>query len=292
MDKTYWEKEEFEELVARGIIALYENDFHTTKGSPSYLKVSNNEIKKLKEFGIYFTPNDRESFFHGIDEKNDGYEKEYCLADTILNYHNENNYYSDCYLNIRYMRVMEDLPLPVRSDVLGFRKIYKFITYCPSKKGITHVEKSYIVGDINGNFHDCYVFQNGKKINIGMHVISNDIEDKKLSGYRSDIFSCSITAGLYSDRKFLWNVTAVEKDAKAKFGVYPEQIKSLFYSRTLPMTESGRKRPILHWVNCHQRRIKNGIDINIDKYLRGVNSFEMNGTRFLIERPFKEFKDK
>ena len=94
--------------------------------------------------------------------------------------------------------------------------------------------------------------------------------------------------GFYSDRKYLWNVAATEDgERKATFGVYEAQIKSLFYSRSAPNTSIGRKRPILHWVRSHTRRMKSGIDVDIEKHLRGVDRFEMGNTVFHITRPTK-----
>jgi hypothetical protein len=71
-------------------------------------------------------------------------------------------------------------------------------------------------------------------------------------------------------------------------GCSAEHIKSLFYAREAPISESGRRRPILHWVRQHQRRVKSGIDIDIHKHLRGVVSFEMDGFSFEITSPTKD----
>jgi hypothetical protein len=92
---------------------------------------------------------------------------------------------------------------------------------------------------------------------------------------------------LFNDKRFLWNVVASEGRAKVTFGVYEEQIKSLFYARDLPLTATGRKRPILHWVAAHRRRIKSGVDIDITKHLRGCSGFDMLGTRFDIINPVR-----
>ena len=61
-----------------------------------------------------------------------------------------------------------------------------------------------------------------------------------------------------------------------------EQIKSLLYARSLPVTATGRKRPILHLVAAHRRRIKEGVDIDIGEFLRGVKKVEMGGTVFTV----------
>lgn len=98
--------------------------------------------------------------------------------------------------------------------------------------------------------------------------------------------------GLYNDAQLFWEVRAVEEwelavPARVRFAVDVEYIKSLFYARSLPMTEKGRLRPILHWVRAHQRRLREGVDIDIKKHLRGVDAFEMHGVNFEIGRPRK-----
>ena len=95
----------------------------------------------------------------------------------------------------------------------------------------------------------------------------------------------SLLVQMYNDNQYLWNVTAIEGDAKINVCCYRENIKSLFYARELPITETGRKRPILHWVRAHKRRLEKGVDIDIKRYLRGVTEIEMGKTKFIIAPP-------
>jgi hypothetical protein len=98
---------------------------------------------------------------------------------------------------------------------------------------------------------------------------------------------------IWNDRRFIWNVETVEPILNHSgptpmiMGVSPEHVKSLFYARDLPLTETGRKRPILHWVRAHERRLKSGIEIDIAKHLRGITGFSMHGFDFKITRPVK-----
>ncbi len=103
----------------------------------------------------------------------------------------------------------------------------------------------------------------------------------------------SIAINAWADSKYLWLAKTSENvglshDLKLRLGLDKEHIKSLFYARSIPVTDTGRKRPILHWVKAHQRRIKSGIDIDINPYLRGITEFEMDGLRFQITQPNKE----
>ena len=101
----------------------------------------------------------------------------------------------------------------------------------------------------------------------------------------------SIVMNAWADSKFLWLANAAEDfgafELKLRLGLDKEHIKSLFYARSLPVTETGRKRPILHWVRAHKRRIKEGIDIDINHYLRGITEIEMDGLRIQITQPNK-----
>lgn len=97
---------------------------------------------------------------------------------------------------------------------------------------------------------------------------------------------------LLSDRKYLWNVKTEEPiersiSAVVHFGIEKEMVKSLLYARSLPRTVTGRLRPILHWVNAHERRLKSGIDIDVSKYLRGIYKFEIGNLNFEITEPRK-----
>lgn len=98
-----------------------------------------------------------------------------------------------------------------------------------------------------------------------------------------------------SDFRHMWVVTTEENALDSvktplRLGVDSEMIKSLFYAREAPITESGRKRPILHWVRQHKRRMKEGIDVDISKHLRGITAFSMDGFPFVITQPIKNIQ--
>lgn len=103
----------------------------------------------------------------------------------------------------------------------------------------------------------------------------------------------AIALWAHADRRFLWQVRTSEKllggayETGLTLGVNPEMVKSLFYARQAPLTDTGRRRPILHWVQAHQRRLRDGIEIDIREHLRGVTRFEMDSMTFEITAPAK-----
>jgi hypothetical protein len=116
--------------------------------------------------------------------------------------------------------------------------------------------------------------------------------------HRADYFAaflqtCAAAINTHEDRHHLWQVSTSEPLIGASIktplvlGCSPEHIKSLFYARSLPVTETGRRRPILHWVQAHNRRLQAGIEIDVNKHLRGIEKFEMDGFNFEITNPRK-----
>jgi hypothetical protein len=104
----------------------------------------------------------------------------------------------------------------------------------------------------------------------------------------------ALSMNAWADSRYLWIANTSEdigygqnNPLKFRLGLNKEHIKSLFYARSLPVTETGRKRPILHWVRSHQRRLREGIDVDVSAHLRGVFAFEMDGLNFEITQPNK-----
>lgn len=112
----------------------------------------------------------------------------------------------------------------------------------------------------------------------------------RMSTWHANLLAYAVS--IHNDRRYFWEVTATESfwdghPAKAMFSIDVEYIKSLFYARSVPLTATGRLRPILHWVTAHKRRMKEGIDIDIRKHLRGIDAFAMHGVNFGITEPRK-----
>ena len=106
----------------------------------------------------------------------------------------------------------------------------------------------------------------------------------------TSISHASRVVGAIDDARHLWSSTAEESvlggtKTKIRMGMTIEQVKSIFYARSLPLTDTGRKRPILHLVSAHKRRIKEGIDVDINKHVRGLDVVSMHGMTFKIRPP-------
>lgn len=88
-----------------------------------------------------------------------------------------------------------------------------------------------------------------------------------------------------------WRIRLASDISPIDLGCSRSEVKSLLYARQAPMTEAGRKRPILHLVASHRRRMKEGIEIDIDEFLRGTREIEMGGQLFQVRAP-QELEEK
>jgi len=181
----------------------------------------------------------------------------------------------------------QDLPKPARTTLRGATSIFRvsWLTGWDGLPGSLTPDKSKgIETTVNGGFAG--LMQDGIAIGTTEHG--------GLCRWAASIL-CYIVS-LHNDRRYFWEVTAVEPfmdglDAKAMFSVDESYIKSLFYARSIPMTASGRLRPILHWVSAHKRRLERGVDIDVRKHLRGIDAFAMHGVNFRITEPRKQTQE-
>lgn len=258
-----------------GLVALMEEEFlpmsyASHQGTPSLV---NDDITMWKYHGMYLPScGDRYSWTSIIDEINDGF-PEYANV-TFEREGVTGGLTSVCMFKIK--RAPKGYFVPVRGQIY---RMTQFL-FSPIKiKGaniITHT--AHYVIDARGKILP--VVEPGSKMS---------------QYYPKYAYFAGLTLGFWGDRRHLWNVEAVDKDyfpdhdipLRVSFGVYESAVKGLFYARDLPRTKTNRLSPILHWVKAHKRRLREQVEIDINKHLRGVNSFQMDGLEFNITRPMK-----
>lgn len=287
---AHWETEEFEDLVARGLIAMYESKIKINKRSLPATRLSDELLRRVRRIGCYFPSNDRVIYseqsddgrsakIQTIDVLNDG-RPDVCLWSTRAN-----NLWEEGYLQTFYMEKIQALPKPFKTDYPGMVYRVAALNFNERVTGVC----DYVTINNKGEVRSVYRPVQYVHPITGRHINIKDLP-KSDTDQSEDVITVWASAALqiYQDRRYLWNVQAKEGIAKATFAIHQEQIKSLFYARDLPMTETGRKRPILHWVSAHQRRMKAGTDVDVEKYLRGTHEFVYNNTKFEITNPIKK----
>lgn len=271
MDKDCWVQEDFEDLIASALIATYE-----TKIS-NKIEVKKADIFYLRRKGVYIPSNTREVIYNEekdqieFDPSLDGMPKSGYIglgsSDNIKDCE-----FTGYFTGISFQEVGS---LPKGFTRQGAGKIYKQIVLVTGNNGIDG-RLGYFTVSKQGNILGCNMHGHDRTGHIVCEN-SNVITEVGQWG--------AIAMSYTADSRFSWSITAIEHEAKAIIGCMKEEVKSLLYARSLPASATGRKRPILHLVEAHKRRMKNGTDIDITSFLKGSQTIEMNGTTFIVNPP-------
>ena len=286
MAEEHWTKEEFEDTITRAMISIYDYEwnyeFPESELNPT-VRFSAQDWAFVRKHGLYFMAPDRVVDPGPIDLRNDGLPS-YAILSLVTNLTEEEAAEQKIvrdYLRIISLKRIEKIPPPFLLPGYGVAKYMAYTVGVQPKGGCYYLKRPFVVGD-DGSIIPC----NHMRWN-GFKTVRERLDKVDPSEYEviTKLGACCISG--WQDRRFVWNLEATDGNQKAMFGVYPAEVKSLFYSRKEPITVTGRLKPILHWVRSHRRRLKRGIDINIDDHLRGSNKFVMDGYEFKISRPEK-----
>lgn len=188
---------------------------------------------------------------------------------------------SDCYRCLFLLRPLNGLPKGFISH--GHKQMYELLTTVAYNDGRSGGWRDVITISQNGRVRACDAREPvGRGRSILWGEASKHVGWDNLT-YAAYMASLVIQAN--DDRRHCWSINATEHDASVSIGVTAEEIKSVLYARSLPVTATGRKRPILHYVQAHTRRIRSGIDVDVREFMRGTSVVEMHGGVFEINPP-------
>jgi len=87
-------------------------------------------------------------------------------------------------------------------------------------------------------------------------------------------------------RNTYWQVGVRRGNRRVTFCVRPEETKHYFKNRDkTALTVSGKRRPIIHFVNEHQRTLTNGRVTTVKAHIRGLRQFDWNGYQCSVVAP-------
>lgn len=105
-----------------------------------------------------------------------------------------------------------------------------------------------------------------------------------LAGDEACDLMCSIKEDMHRQGVFHVKLTSEETSLGIRMSVDYDAVKELFSHRNSPLTETGRKKPIIHWVSKHLRRTHK-FDTQVDRHIRGIEKFTVNGYLIEISQP-------
>ena len=265
----FWSRDEFEDEVTRAFIALYESDLEHAAGPRSLAHVSESDFAKAKKVGVYIPSPDR-IFWDGWIDGIDGMPNSALVSCGPSRRDDE----IQSYCRLTYFRRLHALPRNERSPFPGRIVPYEIQLYLPQGEG-----------PVKG-IRYCVAVQCGvaRCTSATWNRREPESTHDKQFGYVA-----VMALQMVADSRHAWSISAVTDEARVTVGAYPEAVKSLLYMRSLPMTASGRKRPILHAVSAHKRRMASGVDVDISEFLRGSRVIEMDGMRYEVSAPVHRF---
>ena len=281
MNNSTWIQDEFEHYVASALIAMYETRILKNRHEAPCMCGSKKDLNFFREIGPFIPGVDRimevgSNDTYVYDQTNDGLITNGVIGQIIP----EKKGSINGYFNLMAFQKVDHMPDKWIRNTAG--PLYKHLAIIIQNNGIMIRKNYYTI--FNDVIKTCDIeFQSQNRFSGLRSKLSwskYEVKNKNTAE-----LGASMAMQFVADSRFCWTIKAEESEAKVRLGCQKEEIKSLLYARSLPMTETGRKRPVLHLVEAHKRRLKNGTDIDITSFLRGSAKVEMNGTLFTVIPP-------
>lgn len=271
--ESNWSKDEFEDYVARILIACFESKVRKNRSCDPSDRLSDERMAWVRNVGPYIPSKSRvllaEALFQpeasGFDTVNDALPSVGVVAWQPTA--ETSRKIAGAYIDMQTIRRVGQLGKNWRAKAVGTD--YESFVITAGEDGVRGFRTFFTVTS-SGGIHLC----------DDKGAASGEWGGRGLALTRS-AYALNVAA----DEHHCWGITAHERTAKARLGCMADEVKSLLYARSLPMSETGRKRPILHLVEAHKRRIKNGIDVDVTPFLRGQQVVEFGGTTFKVTPP-------
>lgn len=285
--QDFWSEEGFEDTVAAALIACFESKPKKWRGYAPSDRMNEERLLLLRNVGPYIASNSRIVSYSeskgciAYDLQNDpmpntgmhafrptaGYK---CLSD-----------HPNSYMMLHYFRRASALGKYWHRRGAG--RIYEVIMASAENDGVDGGRR-YVTLSKAGEIVACdQEMPSIRRGNPGERTGSAGGHPE--AWLQETAHWAGMAMQIAADRRFCWTISAQEQTARAHLGCMSEEIKSLLYARSLPMTSTGRKRPILHLVEAHKRRMRNGTDVDVTAFLRGQQTVEIGGTQFTVRAP-------
>lgn len=261
-----WDSDAFEDAVTRAQIALYETQVDDEDIGRHWNQIQPADVTRIHRGGVFIPSPDRLIWSDCIDQV-DGVPERGCVS-IGEDRRGAKGEYIESYFRLNHFRRLDRLPTGLRRTCFG--ATYESITLWPQDNGPMRASKTYLTLDRQGKAH---------------FEMPHDMRGRVYP--EKDTAEISLLAPMQyvADSRHTWTITAENEASKVSVGAHAEAVKSLLYARELPLTASGRKRPILHLVSAHRRRMQSGVEVDVGEFLKGMAEVVMDGVRFRVKAP-------
>lgn len=289
-DDDHWLQEEFEDAITRGMLACFESRPIEQKGAFPADRLSRDDLASIRAHGLYIPGKARVVMSGdppdgtGFDAEVDGFPSNGTVLFPWTQAGNQGPDDYKGYCRAHAFQRMINFPKGIHR--FGPGKPYRLTLLLPQDEGGVTGEKHYFSIDRTGRVHLAERrWQSGcdRRPCHSRQMIGTMTDQPHIA--RQLLYGLPVILQYTTDERHCWRIEAIEGVVRVRLGCEREEVKSLLYARDAPRTATGRKRPILHLVSAHRRRVREGIDIDIDRFLRGTREVEMDGTLFRVHPP-------
>ena len=267
-----WDSEAFEDHVARSIIGLYETPSgYSKQWRASDWTATERDIQLVKNAGLFIPQPGRIALAKEMDRPlGSVYKRVFC-----------------------HSLHQTSRPKTEEEKMYGLDKIYQSFQAIRREPKLPQGWRRTALGDLY-SLVDLFA-QDGKLWGIKQFFACNGTRISSCIGNCADRWETTrrqvtTMTNFQIDRAYTWSIHSKDSEIDVTIGCTNEEVKSLLYARSLPLTASGRKRPILHLVHSHRRRMREGVEIDIAQFLRGTKKVEMDGVIFEVMAPAVELE--
>ena len=114
----------------------------------------------------------------------------------------------------------------------------------------------------------------------GFRAVMNDTELQEID--QNVRLMVSIKEDFIRVDSFIVDLKNIDTNLISSLCVERDRLSELLFLRDNPLTQTGRKRPIIHWVSNHLRNTKHKSNIRVIKHLRGITRFDLDGFNVTI----------
>ena len=152
-----------------------------------------------------------------------------------------------------------------------------------SKDAVFEIHYRYIDGSKSEYIRGVFGY-NGHNINKAFTDMSSFKQTNYLLNNRYDNENFVLTTSMFDDLADQWITEITLNDQSIIIGSNRDGVNKLSKLREEPLTITGRKKAIMHWVAEHTRLTKSGYS-DISTHTRGIDSFNIDDFSIRISPP-------
>jgi len=167
--------------------------------------------------------------------------------------------------------------------IIRINKLPKRYVCKGKKEAFFEIHYKYIDGSKSEYIRGAFGYD-GHSINKACTDMSSFRQSDFIQKKKNDNDSFVLTTSMFDDLSDQW-ITEIEYDGQSiLMGSNKEGVRELSDLREEPLTITGRRKAIMHWVAGHTRRTEAG-PFDVSTYTRGIDSFNIDNFNIKISPP-------